>query len=26
LPLHTNLTDEEVSYVIHTFKECLGAL
>lgn len=26
LPLHTNLSDEEVSYVIHTFKECLGAL
>ena len=26
LPLHTNLTDEEVSYVIHTFKECLGVL
>jgi degT/dnrJ/eryC1/strS aminotransferase family protein len=26
LPLHTNLTDEEVDYVIHTFKECLGVL
>lgn len=26
LPLHTNLTDEEVDYVIDTFKECLGAL
>lgn len=26
LPLHTNLTDEEVEYVIATFKECLGAL
>ena len=26
LPLHTNLSDEDVSYVIHTFKECLGAL
>lgn len=26
LPLHTNLTDEEVDYVIATFKECLGAI
>ena len=26
LPLHTNLTDEEVDFVIDTFKECLGAL
>lgn len=26
LPLHTNLTDEELDYVIATFKECLGAI